>query len=272
MTLAPDPGTESEGIWCIFRGRELLLTDDGTLPEGAGASLLGDLALRRISIGEQGGRRCYAAELPPGSSAPAGHVFHEFRQRLDHLSAGARKLAGRASELLEWDRTHRFCGHCGTPTLPAGSARICPNGECRREHYPRISPVVIVAVERGEGILLGRSPHFPPGLYSVLAGFVEAGESAEEAAHREIFEESGLHIRNLRYFASQPWPFPHSLMLGYQADYESGVLRPARDELEDAAFFHVDRMPSVFPMKSTIANWLMADFCRRHGRPWPPGR
>ena len=129
---------------------------------------------------------------------------------------------------------------------------------------------IIVAVERGSEILLGRSPHFPPGLYSALAGFVDAGESAEQAVHREIHEETGLRIGKLRYFASQPWPFPHALMLGYQAEYEGGDIICAPDEIEDARFFHVDALPAVFPTRYAMASLLLRDFCLRHGRPWPP--
>jgi NAD+ diphosphatase len=132
--------------------------------------------------------------------------------------------------------------------------------------------VVIVAVERGAEILLGRSPHFPPGLYSTLAGFVDAGESAEQAVHREIFEETGLYIRAPRYFSSQAWPFPHALMLGYQAEYAGGDIVCAPGEIEDARFFHVDALPPLFPIRYAMANQLLRDFCLRHGRSWPPAQ
>ena len=127
-----------------------------------------------------------------------------------------------------------------------------------------------MAVERGAEILLGRSPHCPPGLYSTLAGFVDAGESAEQAVHREIHEETGLRIGRLRYFASQPWPFPHALMLGYQAEYEAGEIICAPDEIEDARFFHVDALPAVFPTRYAMATRLRRDFGRRPGRRGPP--
>jgi NAD+ diphosphatase len=164
---------------------------------------------------------------------------------------------------------------CGAPTAlshpdPRGTRR-CSAADCGREHYPRVSPVVIVAVERGSEILLGRSPHFPPGLYSALAGFVDAGESAEQAVHREIHEETGLRIGALRYFASQAWPFPHALMLGYQAEYEG-----RRDRLRALARSRTRasstsmRCRAVFPSRYAMANQLLRDFCLRHGRPWPP--
>ena len=259
------------GWWFVLRGREVLLDADGGIP--CGASPLVPAVGRVQRLGELDGLPCYAVDLPGDAAAPAGAVFVDPKPQLDRLTQCAGSMLARALEIAEWDRAHRFCGACGAPTVQRGAAivRVCTNEACRREHFPRVSPVVIVAVERGEEILLGRSHHFPPGLYSVLAGFVDAGESAEEAAHREIFEETRLQIGDLRYFASQPWPFPHSLMLGYQARYVSGEIVCAPDEIEDAAFFRFDRLPSAFPLRATVAHWLIRDFCRRHGRNWPDG-
>ena len=259
------------GWWFVLRGREVLLDADGGIP--CGASPLVPAVGRVQRLGELDGLPCYAVDLPGDAAAPAGAVFVDPKPQLDRLTQRAGSMLARALEIAEWDRSHRFCGACGAPTVQRGAAivRVCTNDACRREHFPRVSPVVIVAVERGDEILLGRSHHFPPGLYSVLAGFVDAGESAEEAAHREIFEETRLQIGDLRYFASQPWPFPHSLMLGYQARYVSGEIVCAPDEIEDAAFFRFDRLPSAFPLRATVAHWLIRDFCRRHGRNWPDG-
>jgi NAD+ diphosphatase len=125
---------------------------------------------------------------------------------------------------------------------------------------------MIVAVERDDQILLARSPHFPAGIYSVLAGFVEPGESAEEAVTREVMEEAGVHVSNIRYFGSQPWPFPHSLMLGFRADYESGDIRIAEPEIEDARWFRADEMPSFLPGRISISQWLIHDFLDRQMR------
>jgi len=262
---------DSFGWWFVLRGREVLLDADGGIP--CGACPLVPAVGRVQRLGELDGLPCYAVDLPGDAAAPAGAVFVDPKPQLDRLTQCAGSMLARALEIAEWDRSHRFCGACGAPTVQRGAAiaRVCTNEACRREHFPRVSPVVIVAVERGEEILLGRSHHFPPGLYSVLAGFVDAGESAEEAAHREIFEETRLQIGDLRYFASQPWPFPHSLMLGYQARYVSGEIVCAPDEIEDAAFFRFDRLPSAFPLRATVAHWLIRDFCRRHGRNWPDG-
>ena len=260
----------TRGWWIVQRGREILLGPDGGLPFGA-CPLFELDPLPVLAVGELDGQPCYAVALPP--EAPFGGFFGDPKRLYDSLAGRARNALSRALEVLEWDRSHRFCGSCGAPTEQRAAAivRHCTNDACRREHFPRVSPVVIVAVERGEEILLGRSHHFPPGIYSVLAGFVDAGESAEDAAHREIFEETGLAIRDLRYFASQPWPFPHSLMLGFQAQWAGGEIVCDPREIEDAAFFHVDRLPKTFRFSSTLSFWLIQDFCKRHGRPWPDG-
>jgi NAD+ diphosphatase len=261
----------AEGLWFVFRGQELFLTNEGHVPRGRADALFGHQIRCTHSIGLHAGLTCYAGVLDDSALERTNGRFRHLKTLLDDLPEAIAHMAGRALEIIEWDRSHRFCGVCGAPTAQETAAivRHCTNPACRREHYPRVSPVVIVAVERDEEILLGRSPHFVPGMYSALAGFVDAGETVEAAVHREIFEESGLRVGNLRYFSSQPWPFPHSLMLGFQADFVDGDIRIARDELEDVDFFHVDRLPAVLPGPSTIAHWLIRDFCRRHHRPWP---
>jgi NAD+ diphosphatase len=191
--------------------------------------------------------------------------FRDLRQLFGRMQDELIAVAGRAVQIVEWDRTHQFCGACASPTssIPTRRARVCTNERCKLEFFPRLSPAMIVAVERGREILLARSPHFPPEIYSVLAGFVDPGESAEEAVRREVFEEVGLRVTNIRYFGSQPWPFPHSLMLGFIADYESGELALEADEIEDARFFHVDELPKTFPGRVSISQWLLHDFIDR---------
>ena len=177
-------------------------------------------------------------------------------------------LAGRALQLAEWTRTHRHCGCCGSPmTRQTGErAMLCP--ACGFTAYPRIAPAMMVLVRRDERILLGRAPHFLPGVYSALAGFVEAGESLEECVHREVLEEVGITITNLRYFRSQSWPFPHSLMLAFIADYAAGELRPDPAELADARWFGLDELPRL-PSPISISRALIdavIDDIRGHGR------
>lgn len=269
----PEGPVSSEARTLVFRGHQLLVDAGGALaatPRSWRASLR---PLRTLDFSGPDGRPWAVIEIERECEPPPGQEFRHLKSLLDTLPATTRSLAARALELLEFDRSHRFCGQCGAPTALASRPalmRRCTDPHCGREHYPRVSPVVMVAVERGAEILLGRSPHFPPRLYSALAGFVDAGESAEQAVHREIHEETGLRIGRLRYFASQAWPFPHALMLGYQAEYEAGEIVCAPDEIEDARFFHVDALPAVFPTRYAMANLLLRDFCLRHGRPWPP--
>jgi len=165
-------------------------------------------------------------------------------------------LAGRALQYVDWDRTHQFCGRCGTPTRHREHerARECPN--CALIAYPRIAPAVMCLVRRGQEILLARSPHFLPGMYSALAGFVEPGESLEQCLAREVMEETGIRIASPRYFASQPWPFPHSLMIAFVADYAGGEITPAPDEIEDAQWFALDALPKL-PNRISIARRLI---------------
>ncbi|MFW6346359.1 MAG: NAD(+) diphosphatase [Halomonas sp.] len=159
-------------------------------------------------------------------------------------------LISTALQVGAWLRDHRFCGRCGAPAdrLDAEFAMHCHS--CGHRNYPRISPCIITLVTHGDALLLARSPRFPPGRYSTLAGFIEPGESAEEAVRREIFEEVGLQVGRLRYFRSQPWPFPHSLMLGFFAEAASRRIRIDGVEIADAAWFSPRRLPQLPPLYS----------------------
>ncbi|HJQ29087.1 MAG TPA: NAD(+) diphosphatase, partial [Rubrobacter sp.] len=178
------------------------------------------------------------------------------------------RMAGRAKQFVGWHRTHRFCGRCGGRTVPAPGELAKRCTRCGMMHYPRLSPAAIVLVRRGDRILLARSPGFPPGLYSVLAGFVEPGESIEEAVVREVREEVGIEVENVRYFGSQPWPFPSSLMVGFTADYADGQLSPEPGEIEDAGWYTADELPEIpvrVPARVSIARAMIDDFVERHG-------
>lgn len=257
---------DAPGLWFAFRKRELLVLDGFTLPSGRGLAPYGVAPVRVQFLGHLQGEPCFSAELPVDIDPPEGAQFRDLRQLFGRLPDGLMSVAARAVQIVDWDRTHQFCGACASPTQYHGKmrSRVCGNPSCRLEFYPRLSPAIIVAVERGPEILLGRSPHFPPGIYSVLAGFVDPGESVEEAVAREVYEETRIRVKNIRYYGSQAWPFPNSLMLGYQADYESGEVTPDPEEIEDAAFFHVDAIPRRFPGRVSIAAWLLDDFLQRN--------
>ena len=216
--------------------------------------------LGQLENGQGDPIHCYSAEIDPNVALADGLVAEGLRELYAPLGDVLFNVAGRAVQIITWDRSHQYCGHCATPTetLPQERARRCP--ACGLTSYPRLSPAVIIAIvrrdEHGERILLARNHRFPPGRYSVVAGFVEPGESLEACAQREVLEEVGIRIKNIRYFGSQPWPFPNSLMLGFTAEYESGEIRLEESELADAQWFTADNFPSL-PPKMTIARKLI---------------
>lgn len=207
--------------------------------------------------------------IEPGVKAIiAVHAGEDLAPRLDAETRSLRSLllaedeypfavAGKASQILGWYATHRFCGACGTRTLDHEIERAvyCPG--CRRHFYPRINPCVIVLVLKGERALLARSARFKTGFLSCLAGFIEVGENAEDTVHREVREEVGIEVRNVRYLKSQSWPFPSQLMLGYLADYKSGEIVPEPGEIEEAAWYDVDNLPRVPAPGISVAGELI---------------
>jgi NAD+ diphosphatase len=263
-------------VWGFaFQGGRMLTTEAG---EGTAVPTLETLAQMGISW-----REVHAMGEWQGRPAVALMVEGEAEADVDVESDGARvrpaslrslhgrfgdevfALAGRAYQILQWDRDHRHCGRCGTPTERRSGelARACPS--CGLDAFPRISPAVIFLVHRGEEVLLARSPRLPDGMYSTLAGFVEPGESLEETVRRECFEEVGVRLGAPRYFGSQPWPFPHSLMVGFTVDWADGEIRIDPQEIEHAAWFHVDRLPRV-PGRISIARALVDSWVRGLGR------
>jgi NAD+ diphosphatase len=172
------------------------------------------------------------------------------RQWMAELPSRWFSLLSTALQVGAWLENHRYCGRCGSPAtqLEAEFAMHCH--ACGHRNYPRISPCIITLVTHGESLLLARSPRFPPGRYSTLAGFIEPGESAEEAVHREVFEEVGVHVDQLRYYQSQAWPFPHSLMLGFFAEATTKRIRIDNVEIADAAWFSPRQLPALPPLYS----------------------
>jgi len=212
---------------------------------------------RTLYLGRLAGTDCWAAEAPRGADAPPpGMGWEGLRALFSVLEDAHFALAGRAIQLLDWDRNHRFCGRCGAATEAKTEerSRNCPS--CRLAAYPRISPAVMALVRREGEVLLGRSPHFPPGMYSALAGFTEPGETLEQCLAREVEEEVGVRVSRIRYFASQPWPFPNSLMIAFVCDWVSGEIRPQAGEIEDAKWFNVLQLPKL-PSKISIARRLI---------------
>ena len=262
-----------EGLWFAFCGDRLLVelgpldrpSDDPRFrarPAWARLALrenhnnLYERAVRTLYLGRLNGIDCWAAELAADAPAPAGASWEGLRPLFSVLDDDHFALAGRALQLLMWDRDHQFCGRCGTPTEPKREerVRVCP--ACKLSAYPRVAPAVMALVKRQNQLLLARSPHFPPGMYSALAGFVEPGESLEQCLAREVAEEVGVRIGATRYFASQSWPFPHSLMIAFVAEWQSGEIAPQAGEIEDAKWFEVLQLPKL-PSKISIARRLI---------------
>jgi NAD+ diphosphatase len=244
--------------WLLRSDQQLLLTidqSDGNYFPCGQASDFGN-PKDALLIGEWQGLPCYAAEL---DSLPA-NISGEFisvRNLFSLVSAEAIALAGRAILLLDWQKNHYYCGKCGAPTTRKTGefSMFCP--ACGHITYPRISPAVMVLIKRGDELLLARSPRFKPGVFSALAGFVEAGETLEQCAAREVREEVGIEITNLRYFGSQSWPFPDSLMVAFFADYAGGTIQPDPSEIEAADWFSRSALPAL-PEPMSLA-WKMID-------------
>ncbi len=255
--------------WCFaFRGAELLVR---VRPDGADAlhlaawEALGMAEVRRVGAALAPGEAHVAVEVPAGTQPPEGMEFRGLRALYGAMDEAAWRAAGRAVQMVEWDRAHRFCGRCGNPTRdhPTERAKHCPS--CGTLDFPRLTPAVIVRIDRGDRILLARGPGSRPGAYSVLAGFVEPGESLEEAVAREVREEVGIEVRDVRYFGSQPWPFPGTLMVAFTAAWAGGGIVPQPGEIEEAAWFAVNELPLVSAPLS-IARTLIDDWAASRGR------
>lgn len=252
--------------WFAFRGDALLVYGEGPVrvPEAGSLDELDLGSYPYKPVGSLEGRPCYAVDLDSDAEPPEGTVFRDLRGLFASIDEGLFRMAGRAVQILEFDRTHQFCGRCAARTAqgPDELSKRCTR--CGTVYHPRLSPASIVLVRRGDGeLLLARSPGFPKGMYSVLAGFVEPGESIEETISREILEEVGIEVRNVRYFGSQPWPFPHSLMIGFTADYAGGEIEPQAEEIEDAGWYRVDALPEL-PPKVSIARSMIDAFVAEH--------
>ena len=213
--------------------------------------------IRQQYLGRVDDVDCYSAEIDETHELSCDFEFCAFRSLYGLLNETLYTLLGHASQIVTWDKNHQFCSKCGSKASSHKTLRAKKCNKCESMNFPRISPSMIVAVIRDGQILLGRSHHFRPGLYSVLAGFSEPGENLEECVKREIFEEVGIKVKNIRYHSSQPWAFPHSLMVGFIADYESGEITIDPVEIEDAGWYTVETFPDELPSPSTIATDLI---------------
>jgi NAD+ diphosphatase len=273
--VRPPDSRKSQGYWFVFQENRMLVRLEGQRaapPVCEELQSLGVEPLRTQYLGTFGKHSCYSAELGTEVHPPEGMRFEQLRGLWGSLPEELFWIAGRAFQIVDWDRNHQYCGRCGSRTQDKREerAKVCP--DCGLTAYPRISPAVIVAITRGEKILLARAQRFPHAMYSVIAGFVEAGESLEQCVRREIEEEVGIIVKNLRYFGSQSWPFPNSLMVGFTAEHAQGEIRIDPSEIVDARWFTVKDLPRI-PDKLSISRRLIDWFIdQQQGDPEGPPR
>lgn len=260
--------------WFIFKGHRLLTHDD----RGAmSVPLLRDAGELRLSplgiqpIGRIDDIRCYVAELPETAEAPQGMAFRGLRGIFGVLDENMYAMAIKALGMINWDRISRFCGQCGEKVERRTDmiGKECP--QCGFISFPRISPAVIVLVQRGDRVLLARADRFKEDLYSVIAGFVEPGETLEDVVKREVKEETGIDVKDIRYFGSQPWPFPDSLMIGFTAEYAGGEITIDGEEIVDAKWFDTGNLPEI-PGKISIARSLIDWFIEKNSHKSDAGK
>jgi NAD+ diphosphatase len=254
------------GHWLIVQNQKLVVVADGNgfrLPSGEAPEGFGAALARPFWLGTWAGTPCWIAGLP--KDAPVPEPFH--RETLvpmqgTRLPDDLLTLGGMAMQLLYWEGTSGHCPRCGGPTerLPGEWGKRCP--ACRYEHYPHLHPAVIVLVRDGERVLLARKAIWAPGRYALVAGFVDNGESLEGAVAREVKEEVGVDVKDIRYVGSQNWPFPSQLMIGFVAQYAGGEIAIDREELEDARWFPRAELPTG-PARHSIAGWIIENFGRR---------
>jgi NAD+ diphosphatase len=257
--LAPPPHLtgSTDGLWWCVQGNRVLVGEGGALPSAAPPWATGPLFL-----GVLGGRPCWAADAGPDVPVPEGYVFMDLFSLHPALGEQRWAIAGRAVQLVDWARCHRYCGRCGATTEPSPGERALRCSACGLLAFPRLAPAVITLVERGDEALLARGVNFGSvAMYSCIAGFVEPGETLEQAVAREVREEVGVEVHDVRYQASQPWPFPHSLMIGFRAVWAAGEVRIDPVEIADARWFRFDALPQV-PPGISIARHLIDGWVR----------
>jgi NAD+ diphosphatase len=250
---------DQPGYWFCFRNDQILVHPEGKgarIPFAAARHELGVQCENVLVIGSLEGVPCYAASLAPTSSPPQGVRLFGLRELFNLIDDELFWIAGRAAQLLRWERINRFCGGCGKPTHPAPDEHAMICGECDLKVFPTVAPAIIVAVVKEDSILLARAHRFPPDLYSVIAGFVEPGETLEQCVVREVREETGITVGGIRYFGSQSWPFPNSLMIAFTAEYAGGEIHRGEDEIADAGWFSRENMPAI-PSRISVARKLI---------------
>jgi len=265
-SVVPPDSQISDALWFVFSGYRLLVWlsgDTAAIPVTREVEALGVDIAQRLYLGSFQGQPCYAAESNLVGESSSEFAFQELRSLFGRLEEQYYEIALFGVHLVEWDKTCKFCSSCRGTLKSRSDMRAKECEDCGRLEFPRISPAIIVLIEKGDTILLARSARFPGKFFSVLAGFVETGESLEEAVHREVKEETGITVKHIAYFGSQPWPFPDSLMIGFTAQYESGEIRIDGEEIIEAGWYKSDHLPEI-PAKLSIARKLIDWFVEKH--------
>lgn len=257
---------DQEAYWLVFSGERIVSNTDtpqfvrSTADQLEFAQAYLD---QTVQIGEHEGLPCIAVDMQSERIDSDKLTTHSLRSFFLHNQAEMFNIVARAWQIVVFRRTHQFCGRCGDRMQQVGWEMAMHCHQCGHRCYPRISPCVIVAIRKGNKLLLAQGPSQKERkMWSILAGFVESGESLEQATHREVYEEVGIKIKNLEYFGSQPWPFPHSLMVGYLAEYEEGDITVDGKEIHEAYWCDIDDLPFV-PPNLSIAGRLIEETVRR---------
>jgi NAD+ diphosphatase len=263
--VAPDL-RDPDAYWFVFSGYRLLVKSAGdavSLPVTKEIDALNLNMDHTLYLGRYRGRPCYAAEGEFSGESSTEAAFQELRNLFERLEHELYEIALRGVHLVKWEKSCQYCSQCRAALKSKTDIRAKECPECGRLEFPRLSPAMIVLIEKGDTLLLARSSRFPGAFFSVLAGFVEPGESLEDAVHREVREETGINLKNIAYFGSQPWPFPDSLMIGFTAKYESGEIVVDKEEIVEAGWYRADNLPLI-PGKLSIARQLIDWFVEKH--------
>lgn len=262
--VEPPENQTEPAWWFVFKNERLLVdthAEEVRIPYIADIRQFHITPVRTQYLGKLNGTHCYSAEVD--QNPPEGLAFQGLRSLFECVPEDLFWTAGRAFQIMNWDRNHQYCGRCGQPTQPMKGERAKQCLQCGLIHYPRLSPAIIVAVVKENQLLLAHAPRFPKSLYSVIAGFVEPGETFEECVRREVKEEVSIDVAAIRYFGSQSWPFPHSLMVAFTAQYAGGTIQVDGVEITDAGWFTREHLPDI-PGKASISRKLIDWFVANH--------
>ncbi len=264
-SVNPESDSDTQSYWFIFNSDNMLLNQKSSLniPFHNDLDEINLEPIRKHYLGTLEDHPCYVVEVDPETVPYDGMEFIDLRSLYEILDEDLFLLAGRAVQILNWDKNHVYCGKCGTKTetLSDENAKVCPN--CGFTSYTRLSPAVITAIIKDDKILMAKHSYGLKNRYTLVAGFLEAGETLEEAVKREVMEEVGLEVKDIKYFGSQPWPFPNSLMIGFTAKYADGKIRVDGNEIVDAKWFNaneVQRFPSNMSISSDLLDWFLEKF------------